>query len=145
MKKSLTIKAFAFALLAIVATACSKYEEGSKFTVLTKKSRVVNTWKLDRATLTIDATGTEQDVTPANTTIIVETQKDGTAITTTTVGSLSSTDNGTWAFNDDKSSLIVTDSSGDAMTYEIVKLKANEMKLRASENGTTTVIEYVTN
>jgi len=145
MKKSITIKMFAFALLAILVTACSKYEEGSKFTLLTKKSRVVNTWKLDKVTSIVDATGTEADITSLFAATTVDLQKDGTAVVVQTVGSLSNTDTGTWAFTSDKTGLIFTDESGTASTSTIVKLKANELKLTSTDNGVTTIVEYVTN
>lgn len=145
MKKSITIKMFAFALLAVLVTACSKYEEGSKFTLLTKKSRVVNTWKLDKVTSIIVATGLESDITSLFPTTTMELTKDGVATVVQSSGGLSLSDVGTWAFNSDKSGLILTDAAGTASESDIVKLKANEMKLTSTDNGVTIIVEYVTN
>lgn len=129
MKKSFGIKLFAFALMALVVTACSKYEEGSKFTLLSKKSRVANTWTL--ASYTVD--GTSQTLSGTTT---WELTKEGGATLTVSGGGFSFSDSGSWAFGNDKQDLVLTDSDGDTETYEIVMLKSKDLKLRQ----TTTVL-----
>ena len=146
MKKSMTFKLFAFALLSLVMTACSKYEEGSKFTVLTKKQRLVNTWTMSKTTSIIDATGAESDITSLLPAITVDIKKDGTVTVTSvyTIGGISTTttDEGTWVFSDDKLTVITTDSNGDSSTATIIKLKNKELKMSTNANGVTTVSEY---
>ena len=134
MKKSIAFKLFAFALVALMVASCSKYEEGSKFTVLTKKSRVANTWELSALT----ANGT--DIISLSTVSQIVATKDGAWTVTYTVGNLSSDDVGTWAFSDDKTQLIVVDAAGDSQTSDIVKLKANEMKTSYTANS----VVYIT-
>src|SRR5690554_7735049 len=48
---------FSVLSLVFIFTACNKYEEGPKFSLLTKKARISGTWKLEK---TIDADGTVQ-------------------------------------------------------------------------------------
>lgn len=130
MKKSIGIKLFTFALLALVVTACSKYEEGSKFTLLTKKARMVNTWTLTSYTVDGDAqtiSGTQK----------YDLQKDGTAVVSWSSGGFTASDTGKWDFNSDKTSVIFTDSNGDTDTFEIVQLKNKDLKLRQIVSGVT--------
>lgn len=129
MKKAFGIKLFAFALLAVVATACSKYEEGSKFTLLTKKSRIANTWKI--TALTADG----NDILSLSTVSQIEATKDGKWNVTYTLGSLSTIDEGKWELSSDKTKLVVTDESGDVTESTIVRLAKDEMKLTRSDNG----------
>ena len=148
MKKSTGIKMLAFTLLAVLATACSKYEEGSKFTFLSKKSRVVNTWKMDKITSTVDATGTITDLTSIYPAIEIDFNKDDTYEVRTTVeifGTLTTnTSTGTWAFNSDKTNLVTTDSNGNVDEATIIMLKKNEMKTQFTDNGITYLSEYST-
>ena len=124
MKKSFGIKLFAFAALALVMTACSKYEEGSKFTFLSKKARMVNTW-----------TVTEYSYNGANQplggqSLVFDLQKDGKAVVTASSGGFSFSDTGTWDFSSDKTNLIMTASDNSTESYEIVMLKNKDLKLR---------------
>lgn len=130
-----TVKIFAFALVAIVMTACSKYEEGSKFTLLSKKSRMANTWTLK--TFTVNDV---QQVLGGTSTL--EMDKDGKATSTWTNSFGSSSDIGSWEFSGDKEELVVTDSDGDVERFEIVMLKSKDLKLRQVENGFTSIATY---
>ncbi|NRA11589.1 MAG: hypothetical protein HRT57_06520 [Crocinitomicaceae bacterium] len=128
MKKSNIIKLFTFALLAVLVASCSKYEEGSKFTVLTKKSRMANTWTMTSYTIG----GSEQIST--TTTSTWELTKDGAVTASYTNGAGTVNYTGTWAFNDDKSSVVITDVLGATGTYEIVQLKSKDLKLRQTNS-----------
>jgi hypothetical protein len=146
MKKSTGIKFLAFAVLAVLVTACSKYEEGSKFTLLSKKARLVNTWTMTQTTQTIDATNTTTDLTSLLPSTEVDIKKDGT-VTITISGTIlgvpyTDVDNGTWAFNDDKSEVIFTDEAGNVSNSTIVMLKNKDLKVRSNENGITTNSTY---
>lgn len=132
MKKSIAVKTFALLSLVFVFAACSKYEEGSKFTILTKKTRMVNTWTL--SSFTVD--GNAQTIQGTNTWDI---KKDGTATVSVSSGGFSFSDTGTWDFNSDKTKLVVTDSDGDIEEYTIVQLKNKDLKLKQVENN----VEYV--
>ena len=133
MKKSIGIKLFAFALLAVAITACSKYEEGSKFTVLSKKARMANTWTL--SSLTVNEVS--QAISGTNTMLLT---KDGSATTTWASGGFSVSEQGTWVFSGNKEELIVTDSDGDVETYTIIQLKNKDLKLKqVNTTGSTTI------
>lgn len=126
-----------FGILMIVAatmtiSSCAKYDEGSNFTLLSAKSRVINTWKVTAWT----ANG--NDIMSFNTVDQIDVKKDNTvAVTTTVFGT--TTDNGTWALSDDKATITFTDSSGSATTYTILQLTKDIMKLSNTSNS----VEYI--
>ena len=126
-----------FGILMIVAatmtiSSCAKYDEGSNFTLLSAKSRVINTWKVTAWT----ANG--NDIMSFNTVDQIDVKKDNTvAVTTQVFGTV--TDNGTWALSDDKSTITFTDSSGSATTYTILQLTKDIMKLSNTSNS----VEYI--
>lgn len=124
--------------LMLVFVSCSKYEEGSKFTVLSKKARLVNTWKLDKITYTSGGISSEStgDVT-------LDIKKDNTYTYTVTVGGSSFTDTGTWAFSDDKSQVIYTDGNGNTDANTIIKLKNKELSFEDVSGSITTRTDYV--
>lgn len=114
--------------LTTILSSCNKYEEGSKFTLLTAKARMVNTWTLTSYSIN-DAAQT------FSTGLSYKLDKDGTATETTTLGGFSLSDVGTWEFNGDKTELIMKDSAGSTATYEIVQLKNKDLKVRQTEVG----------
>lgn len=130
-------QAIVFFLLIFLMGACSKYEEGSP-SMASKKSRLVNDWK----TVEITANGT--DITSLNLITEVVIRNDNTI---TVIGSplgVSTTSNGGWAFNSDKSAVLVTNSDGTLDNYEIVMLQKDESKFRIIDNGTTIEYHFVT-
>lgn len=135
MKKSFLIKSFAVLSLLLVVTACSKYEEGSKFTVLTKTQRMVNTWTLTSMTYN----GNAQTIQGTHKWKL---EKDGKATYSYESGSFTFSDIGTWAFTSDKANVIITDSSNDADMYEIVQLKNKDLKLRQVDGDDITITTY---
>ncbi len=136
MKKSLlTILLFSF--FAITFTSCSKYEEGSKFTILTKKQRMVNDWKIKKLTSNGD------DITSLNLVTEVDIRDNGTVTVRSAFFGIPSSENGTWAFDSDKSHLVITNSSGEVKSYEIIRLKDKELKLKITSNGIEYIHEYV--
>jgi hypothetical protein len=142
MKKLFLIGFVAALATSTMMTSCSKYEEGSKFTLLTKKSRVINEWNLVSMT---------QDGTTLNMTGLVVTikfLKDGTYSNTTSYTLLgqtyTDTVTGTWSFSDDKTKLL-TIETGTTVTGEwtIIQLAKDDMKLSqfdASNNSTTITV-----
>lgn len=139
------MKRFKFAVVALLAlstvavstSSCSKYEEGSKFTLLTKKARLVGEWTLDNYTVN----GTSQDM--SGTTLKMDIKKDGTYTSTWSSGGFSSSESGKWEFNSDKSSIVTTDSDGDVTTTEILRLANKELKFRDVDGSVTTIMTYV--
>lgn len=141
MKKSNIFKIAAIGLLSFVFVACSKYEEGSKFTLLTKKMRMVNNWNLDKAEYTNGSSTTTQTYSGESS---MELKKDNTYSATLSSGSFSFTSTGTWDFSSDKTQLIMTDSDGDVTTSTIIMLKNNELKLQQVDGSTTSTFFYST-
>jgi hypothetical protein len=136
-----------FGILMIVAatmtiSSCAKYDEGSNFTLLSAKSRVVNVWNVSAWT----ADG--NDIMSFNTIDKIEVKKDNTVARTNTVmvfgNPYTTTDNGTWVLSDDKATLTLTDSAGDATAYTILKLTKDEMKLSNTSNSVEYIMTLVT-
>jgi hypothetical protein len=126
------------ALTMVIVSSCSKYEEGSKFTLLTAKARVTGDW----TTTAITVNGTSQDLT--GTSFTSSFKKDGTYTSSSSYtfgGSTFTTDdNGTWEFNSDKTTISKTDSDGDVSTATITMLKNKMMKLKTVDGSFTTIV-----
>lgn len=145
MKKLFLIGFVAVLATGTMLTSCSKYDEGSKFTLLTKESRVVNDWNLVSMT---------QDGTALNMTGLVVTikfSKEG-AYTNTTAYTLlgqtyTDTVTGTWSFSDDKTKLLTVET-GTTVTGEwtIIQLAKDNMKLKQFDaaNNSTTITVWAT-
>lgn len=138
MKKLFAIKLIAVAVIAVVMSSCSKYEEGSNFTVMSKKMRVVGEWELKTVTYTY--AGASYSENPSGMSVSIK--KDNTYSYTYTSGSGSVTFTGVWAFNGDKTQLIMTDSDGNVDTTTIVMLKNKEMKLKDTGENSETIYAY---
>jgi len=132
--KKITFLGFAIALAsATILTSCNKYEEGSNFSLISKKNRVVNDWSLSTVE---DSNGTSVDLSGITTTASIK--KDGSYTTTSSFSilgqTITDTENGTWSFTDDKTGLTFTDdATSTASTSTIVKLTNGELKLRDEE------------
>ena len=140
-KKKTTMKKV-FGILMIVAatmtiSSCAKYDEGSNFTLLSAKSRVINVW-------TVSAwTADGNDILSFNVVDQIDVQKDNIVqVTSTVLGT--TTDTGTWMLSDDKATITFTNSAGDVTTYTILKLTKDEMKLSNTTNNVTYIMTLVT-
>lgn len=138
MKKLFILGVSAMLMTGSVLTSCSKYEEGSKFTLLTKKARVVGDW-------TIESTESNGTVTPtaSGVTSKMSFEKDGTSTSTYTWGSITSTSTGKWDFNADKDYIKLTDSQGTVTSLLIVELKSKEMKLKDESSSPAVTYKLV--
>jgi hypothetical protein len=137
-----------YSLLAMIAmtilltTSCNKYPEGSKFTLLTAKMRLVKTWtqvsdNFSNSTFTNEETGYSD--------IMVTFGKDNTYNFSGKWNSISFEENGTWEFNDDKTTITLTENptnGSNVQVWTIVKLKNKELKVSRSDNGFTHTIEF---
>lgn len=139
MKSTVTKLAFLL-LVAVSFTACNKYEEGANYSLLSAKARLVNTWKLTKVSVTIGST--TSDVTSNFPATVLKLSKDETYEATYTLFNITSTDAGTWSFNDDKTAIVTTDDDGDLTTFTIVKLKNKELKVTQVDGSTTYTYEY---
>lgn len=140
MKKNILILLVAVMGAAFTFSSCAKFEEGPKFSFLSKKSRLANTWSVEKATST-SGSGTI-DFTNQMTNYTLEIEKDGNY--KVTYGNY--TESGTWELNGDGDKISFTSSQANstAESNDILKLKSKELWLRETEsNGIVTEIHYV--
>jgi hypothetical protein len=141
MKKlSILFAAFAVVFLA----SCGKYEDGPGFSLRSKTSRLVGSWTVTEAFQ--GSTNITTSLTNGGTVDLIF-DKDGAytysydfvILGFPTNGSIS----GTWAFSSDKSSLEVTDGSGQMDSSKILRLTNKELWLEQSDsNGGTYEVHY---
>ncbi len=127
-----------FALAMVAVTSCNKYEEGSNFSLLSAKARLVNDWKVQK--VTYQSGGYATYAYPNMTTSI---KKDNTYLSKVYSGSGSYEVNGVWSFNSDKTQVTFVESDGDTSIYTIIKLKDKELTLQMVEGSITTTIELI--
>jgi len=113
----------------MLTPSCSKYPNGAKFTLQTKKSRLVNDWKLTSYMIN----GSEFIESQPDISLVID--KDGTyswTSTQTVLGQIqSSFESGTWSFSDDKSSLMILPEGEDfPVGYTITELRAKKLVLQ---------------
>ncbi|MFT6245857.1 MAG: hypothetical protein ACJA0U_003410 [Salibacteraceae bacterium] len=125
-----------FAVLALVFVSCSKYEEESA-SLLSKKSRVANTWKVKSAT----AYGV--DYTSSYPVKEIEITKEGGFTESIVENGITGFYDGTWEFNDDKTQLLVTFSNANRV-YTILKLEKDAMKISPVPPDSEFITELVT-
>jgi hypothetical protein len=126
--------------LIFLTPSCSKYPNGSKFTLLTKTNRMVNDWKLTSYMIN----GNEFIESQPEISLVIE--KDGTyswSATQTVLGQIQSEfEHGTWSFNDDKTSLLIlTDGEEIPVGYTITELRSKKLVLQYYDKVTN--ITYV--
>lgn len=133
MKKLLFIFV-AIATTAIVFSSCSKYEEGPKISLLTKKARLTGDWTLK----SVSENGTEISV-PSGVTYKMTIKKDGSGFTT--INSISFSFK--WEFANKKQDLRVkTDGDDVWVESEIIKLKNKELWIKDTEDGVSTIMKF---
>ena len=109
----------------LLLSSCGKYPDGPNFSILSRKSRIENVW-VQKEMIHTDGS-VEYNPTPGYTT---EFTSDGDVIYTNEVITLK----GEWDLVNDKKDLLLTYSGIGSSTFEIRRLKANEMWLKNS-NG----------
>jgi hypothetical protein len=143
--KNLKISLLIALLVAFILPSCGKYEEGPAISFRSKTSRLVNEWKIDKwYQAGDDITQIQLDAKPDYVLTITE---DGNWVETYTVGSGTNSTSKTWEFSSDKKSVVVS-VGGVSVTYEILKLKKDELWLKNTiTSGVSSVIteaHYVT-
>jgi len=125
----------------VVFNSCSKYPNGSNFTLLTKTNRVVNDWKLTSYLVN----GVEfVDAVPELKMVI---EKDGTysrySINHVLNQLQSQFEHGTWVFNDDQTSLFLLKYNADLpVQYSIRELRANKLVIQYYNKVTNVTYIY---
>lgn len=131
---------------AMIMPSCKKYEDGPTLSLRSKKARLVNEWKVDRVyENAIDITTAYIQYMPDYTLNIKE---NGEIVNSyNDQNGQVNTWSATWAFNSDKSAIIIT-TGGVAVTYDITRLKNDELWLKKTytDGGLTTVeeVHYIT-
>ena len=109
--------------LALVVSACGKYEEGPDFSLRSKKGRLAGSWELKK----VDGKEPDEQAT-------WEFKKDGDLIMDAEVWFMDTTFFWTfyldWEFSPDKEDLVLSDpNGGDVVDYSILQLSNKELKL----------------
>ncbi len=144
MKRRSKTALYSLAFLALAFTACSKYAEGSDFTLLTKKARMVNEWTLESTQLN-NVVYTESSSLVRKCTF----NSDGSymqTISSAAIGSSVLNTSGKWAFSSDKLKLVLTESVNNNYSTEfiIVALKNKELKLKETQySGAPAILKFV--
>jgi hypothetical protein len=141
MKHLFKLSLVAMLALTAVVTSCSKYEEGSNFSLISAKGRVAGDWTL--TSYTVDGV----DFTSSAGVFNITFEKDGTYAGTAvyTVLGTPFTDNfsGTWEFNSDKTTVSLLETGATAAeVYTIIELKNKEMKLQQVDGNATYLTTY---
>lgn len=126
MQKNQPMKKFlGIAILAIIAVSCDKYEEGSNFSLLSAKNRLVNSWSLTKITLTSGSVSSESTSDEQ----IITFENNNTYVSQGNFSGFNVEENGVWNFNNDKTELTTNDGNGNVTTFKILKLKNDELAL----------------
>lgn len=148
MKKVFAIALTALFVGGVALTSCSKYEEGPKLTLLTKKMRLAGTWGVAAYLENgVDKTADYRQFVSSESTTI---EKDGNWNSTMTTVLGTFTSSGTWEFINDKEDVKMTTtvSNGTTLstpsldTMHITKLKNKEMWTKEVDGSTTYEYHY---
>lgn len=124
MKRLITL----LALPLFILSSCSQYEEGS-VSLASKKSRLVNHWK------TYQMTVNGNDVTSWNIVTDIDIRDNNTIVVNGSFLGNQTSSTGGWAFDSDKSHVLVTNNDGSLDNYEIIMLQKDESKFRLTESN----------
>ena len=115
--------------------SCNRYDEGSNFSLLTAKARAVGEWVV--TSITVNG----QDITNTFPSVKASIKDDNTYVLSFSVFGFKTYENGSWAFNDDKTRFIMTSEDGNVSDRRIIMLKNKMMKLEEinAGNGDVTI------
>ncbi len=124
-----TASILAIITLGSLSTGCGKYDDGPEFSLRSRKERVANTWRVEKA-----MNGTD-DVTSAFSQYELKLTKDGDATLTANyaLGDLTFeyATSGTWELTNSDEDLKLDFENDDAdETYTILRLKEEELWVR---------------
>lgn len=121
----------AVAVTAIVATSCSKYEEGPSFSLRTKKGRISNEWVVESATYNEKDYKAEYDsLEGAN--YVLEIERDGVYRTEG-----AEPDKGTWELGEDGDDVrFLSNAEGSKEeSFRITRLKSKELWMKQTQSN----------
>lgn len=142
MKHLFKLSLVALLALTAVVSSCSKYDEGSNFSLISAKGRMAGDWKL--SSYTVDGADYTSSMGTVNVTIDKDGTYKGTAVYTVLGTPFTDNFDGTWEFNSDKTTVSLKETgSTSAEVYTIIELKNKEMKLQQVDGNTTYLTTYV--
>ncbi len=132
MKTSLKISSFLFALLLTVS--CQKYDDGPFFSLASKKARMANNWRLEKA---YDGS---KDITSEYNRYELDLGKSGSARTGQSYDAggivFNYETNGSWNFVNNNENLLLDFEDDDAdQVYTILRLQQSSLWIREVGNG----------
>jgi hypothetical protein len=127
-------------LLGLQFASCGKYEDGPAFSLRTKTARLAGEWTIEKITIDgedftafVAAFITSTEFTKDGDYIVKGTDWDGTVYE----------DKAKWAFSDDKSEVIITDTDGSKSNLEILRLTNSEFWAKEVDtDGSVTEVHY---
>lgn len=131
------LKLIFFSSLIVLIGACTKYEEGSNFSFISAKNRLVNSWTLTK----YEIDGAAQTIN-SNTGLKMDFAKDNTFTRTWIVGGFQVPESGDWALVDKKLRIVLTKEDGTMELYTIVQLKNKDLKAKRNDNGVEHVYTF---
>lgn len=112
----------------LMGTSCTKYEEGSNFSFISAKARLVNHWTMT----SYQVNNTTQSI-QNNYGIDMDFYKDNTFKRTWKLGAFSTTESGTWTFANKKLDVLLTKKDGSTEVYRLIELKNKDMKAKTTD------------
>jgi hypothetical protein len=139
--------AFLFCSIALVFSACNKYDDGPTLSLNTKTHRLANTWRIDQVFETTQ-NGTKTDKTTAYKNAYVNymmniTKKETYTITYRPYNIGDYSEAGTWQFSAGKVNVIFVNANGNSSAigsiWTITRLKEKELWMRTVNSNNTTI------
>lgn len=97
---------------------------------------MVNDWKIKILT------SNGNDITYLNLVTEMDIHDNETVTVRSAFLGISTANDGNWAFDNDKSHILITDSDGNVDSYEIIRLKDKELKVKITKSSVEYVYEF---
>lgn len=124
-------------LILSVLGSCTKYEEGSNFSIIPAKARLVNHWTITK----YEIDGVNQPINQ-NTSLEMDFYKDNTFKRTWVVDVFQAHEEGSWTFADGKNVVVLTKKDGGVEAYTIIQLKVKDFKAKRTDGSSTYVYTF---
>src|ERR1043166_9120904 len=136
-----------FFSIALLFSACKKYDDGPLFSLESKKKRVSNLWVIQKVYET-PQNGSKTDKTADNwsyyTGYLMSIEKDGGYTITYSPMNISQyNESGLWSFNDKKTTITFANGNGNSSAignhWTILRLKEKELWMQTTNSNNTTI------
>lgn len=126
----------------VLFIACNKYEDGSEFTLQSKTNRISNRWVIS-ATL-LNGTDNTIQYSLYYQRYQMNIGRDGQySIWYQPNGIEYRSESGEWKFEDNKTKIVLTSSSGKMKEYRITCLKEKDLRLKYNDGGSEWEMRFV--